>query len=112
MSRLVGQHYEQLAGEYLISQGYIIIGRNYTTKYGEIDLIAIKDDVLVFVEVKYRRSRTYGRAYEYVGAKKIAKIKRAAWHFIHSTKAPIPEDYRIDVVSIDGDDVTVYENVG
>ena len=50
--REIGSVYEQKAVEYLEEHGYIIVGQNYFCRYGEIDIIAKKDDVLVFVEVK------------------------------------------------------------
>jgi putative endonuclease len=42
--------------EWLLSKGYTIVTRRYQSKHGEIDIIAMDDDVLVFIEVKYRRS--------------------------------------------------------
>ena len=53
-NRQIGSKYEQLAADYLKKQGYCIVERNYYTPYGEIDIIAQQDEVLVFVEIKYR----------------------------------------------------------
>ena len=56
-NRQIGSKYEQLAADYLKKQGYCIVERNYYTPYGEIDIIAQQDEVLVFVEIKYRSNR-------------------------------------------------------
>ena len=61
-NRQIGSKYEQLAADYLKKQGYCIVERNYYTPYGEIDIIAQQDEVLVFVEIKYRSNRRYGAA--------------------------------------------------
>ena len=52
--RQLGQENEYLALKYLTNKGYKIIKRNYRCKLGEIDLIAKKDDRIIFIEVKYR----------------------------------------------------------
>lgn len=54
--KIFGAHGEDLVARTLEQQGYIIIGRNYKKRYGEIDLVATKDDEIVFVEVKTRAS--------------------------------------------------------
>ena len=73
---------ENQAAEYLISQGYSIVDRNYRTKVGEIDIIAIKSKVLVFVEVKTRTSINYGYPYEAVNWKKQEKIYKSSLIYI------------------------------
>jgi putative endonuclease len=52
MSRAKGDYAEEKGCEYLTSQGFTIIERNFYSRFGEIDIIAIKDEVLHFVEVK------------------------------------------------------------
>ncbi len=49
---------EQLVAEYLVIQGFTIRARNFVSRYGEIDLIASKDELMVFVEVKTRTTKT------------------------------------------------------
>ncbi len=55
---------ERLAKEYLLSQGYKILELNYRNKIGEIDIIALYKNILVFIEVKTRTSLSFGYAYE------------------------------------------------
>lgn len=111
MSRAIGQQKETLAIDYLTRLGYKVIDRNYRIKQGEVDIICIDKDVLVFVEVKYRASDEYGKAYEYVRPHKVRRIKMAAWHYIQNIERPLPQTYRIDVVAIDGDTISYYQNI-
>ncbi len=69
-----GKRGEIIAKEYLISKGYNILDLNYRTKIGEIDIIALDKNILVFVEVKTRTSLNFGYAYEAVNRKKQEKI--------------------------------------
>lgn len=55
--RVTGADNEQRATEYLIDNGYSILERNFRNKTGEIDIIAQNDNLIVFVEVKYRSSK-------------------------------------------------------
>jgi putative endonuclease len=56
----IGQKGERIASTYLRSRGYNIIERNFTTPFGEIDIIAVKNKLLTFFEVKTRTSEKYG----------------------------------------------------
>ena len=101
-NREKGRFGEQAAADLLVSKGYGIIKRNYYTQSGEIDIIAQKDGVLVFCEVKARRndesSLQYGRPASAVGKWKQESIAEAAqtYLFEHPTKL-LP---RIDVIEI------------
>lgn len=111
MSRAVGQRYESHAADYLRRQGYRILEQNYTTKFGEIDLVAIDGDTLVFVEVKYRATDSHGKGYSFVTPQKLRKLERAVWHYIKAHACHLPHNYRLDVVSIDGPDMDSAEVV-
>ena len=60
--RTIGTEYETMAARYLCTHDYTILARNYRTPFGEVDLIAQKDGVLVYVEVKYRSSNDSGES--------------------------------------------------
>lgn len=63
-TRAEGKSAEDAAVEYLLSQGYVIVTRNYQTRHGEIDCVAAAPDgVLVFVEVKSSRGPGYGHPF-------------------------------------------------
>ena len=72
--RKEGAYYENLVAEYLKTQGYEILEKNYRCRIGEIDLIAKEGETLVFVEVKYRRNDKMGDPKEAVNRKKQKKI--------------------------------------
>ena len=55
---------ENISVDYLIKNGYKILERNYRNKIGEIDIIALYDGILVFIEVKSRSNINYGYAFE------------------------------------------------
>lgn len=73
---------ESEAVKYLISKGYEIMDRNYRTKIGEIDIIAMKSRILVFVEVKTRTNTNYGYPYEAVTRTKQGKIIKSSFVYI------------------------------
>lgn len=79
---VVGKSGEDLAKEYLISNGYRILLTNYRNKIGEIDIIAMDKDILVFVEVKTRTSISYGYAFEAVDYRKQRKIINTSMVYI------------------------------
>ena len=82
----VGDCGEEFAAQLLKNAGYEIIERNYRTKAGEIDIIAIRDGVLHFVEVKTRNGDQYGYPSEAVDETKCSRIKKAASLYLQSRR--------------------------
>jgi len=76
-----GKEGEQLVAQYLQKKGYTIIAQNYRKRFGEIDLIAQKDDTLAFVEVKWRHNPLVDSA-ELIGPSKQKKIISIAKDFL------------------------------
>ena len=101
--RKIGSKYEALAAEYLQKKGYRIVERNFRSPFGEIDIIAEKDGVIVYVEIKYRSSMRYGDPLEAVDFRKQRQICRVAnYHYSGYTRGrEIP--CRFDVIGIYGD---------
>ena len=93
-----GRHAEDLACDYLERQGLRVVERNYRCKAGELDLVMQHGDVLVFVEVRYRRSPRFGGAAASVDRRKQAKLITAALHFMQARRIKRPA--RFDVVGI------------
>lgn len=77
-----GRWGEELAAQHYRERGYSILTRNYRVRSGEIDLIAQKQDTLVFVEVKTREENALGRPAEWVTAAKRQKILSAAMSYL------------------------------
>ncbi len=99
MRRQTGLQGEEWAVRYLRQHGYSIIGRNYYTRYGEIDIICEKERILIFVEVKTRSSQRYGSPEEAIGHKKIEHIKKTALHYLAECQT-VYKEIRFDVISI------------
>ena len=103
--RKLGDQGEDLAAVALKKQGYKIVERNYVTPLGEIDLIAKQKGVLVFIEVKTRKSGRFGAPAEAVHPAKQTKLRRLADYYLKQNRlGEVP--VRFDVVSI------VIEQVG
>ena len=84
--REVGDFGEEITASYLEKNGYRILDRNYSKPFGEIDIIAIKGDVISFVEVKTRKSDDFAYAAEAVDFYKQERIKRASQAFLMERK--------------------------
>ena len=97
---IIGKQGEDLAVDYLTNKGYKIIDRNFRIRGGEIDIIAIDGNTLVYIEVKTRSSNLFGLPEESVGRRKIEFLKRAA-KFYRNQNNNLLEAVRIDVVAID-----------
>lgn len=104
--RACGKEYEQIAADYLKANGYEILERNFYSRYGEIDIIAQENNVLVFVEVKYRKNSSYGYPEESVNVYKQKRIIRSAKYYIY--KMGIPEECpcRFDIVIVNGNNIS------
>lgn len=90
---------EELAAAHLKKAGYAIVERNYRCSAGEMDIIAREGDVLVFVEVKTRRSGAFGEPEESVGPEKQRRLTRVSLHYLN-WKGLVNEKCRFDVVSV------------
>lgn len=83
--KAVGRKGEQLASEFLKSKNYKIISQNYRAKqYGEVDIIAQKADLLVFVEVKTRIGNEFGRPEEAITPGKLHELKKMVDYYYNS----------------------------
>jgi putative endonuclease len=92
---------ENLACDYLLKNGYKILQRNYRSKFGEIDIVALDNKILCFVEVKWRKNSNFGSGLEAISFKKRQKILLTAKEYLVTSKFEGPS--RIDVLSIDGE---------
>ena len=93
-----GNFGENLACEYLIEKGFVIVEKNWRYKHLEIDIIASKEDCLHIIEVKTRRSSTYGFPEQHIDAIKMQHLKNAAALFQY--QHPIWKMLQFDVIAI------------
>jgi len=96
----IGRTAEAAAAAYLEERGFIVLDRNWRNRWCEIDLVARKDGVIHFIEVKYRRTTAYGAGYDFINYEKANRLTRAAlaWCQAHYYQG----DYQIDAVSLSG----------
>ena len=96
----LGKLGEEQAANYLIKNGYEILRRNYRCSFGEIDIIAKKGDMLIFVEVKTRRNTAYGRPAEAVNYKKQLRYEKLALYYLKETGYTRSISCRFDIFEI------------
>ncbi|MCK5701119.1 MAG: YraN family protein [Cyclobacteriaceae bacterium] len=89
---------EQLAKDYLKKDEWLIMEMNYRYRRSEIDLIASKNDLLIFVEVKTRSNTAFGLPEQFVDKKKAENIMKAADHYI--LEKDWTGNIRFDIISI------------
>ncbi|MDM1457512.1 YraN family protein [Myroides odoratimimus] len=94
----VGKEGDNAATDYLIKRGYEILTRNYFAEKTELDIVALKDNILVFVEVKTRSSLDFGLPQDFVNSRKIKLLIKAANLFI--TEFEREEEVRFDIIGI------------
>ena len=94
-----GAYGEQLAVNHLQQSQYQIVNRNWRCKHGEIDIIANKGNMLIFVEVRTRHAISTETSFESVSASKQRKLIALAHAYIHENSLQEP-DWRIDVIAI------------
>ena len=89
---------ELMASLFLMAKGYRILARRYKTPVGEVDLIALRGNRLVFVEVKARRS--VKEALQAISPKQRQRIKRAASHWLAKQKGALVDDIGFDIIAV------------
>jgi len=98
-----GDAAEQRALRHLLRKGkHRLVTRNFRTKGGEVDLITLEDEVLVFTEVRARADSAFGTPEETVGSRKRERLVRAARAFLASHPEHASRICRFDVVALDG----------
>ncbi len=95
----LGRLGEDYAARYLVSRGYEVLARNWRCKHGEIDIVAVRDGRLAFVEVKTRTSVSFGHPFEAISAAKLHRMHVLArlWCAESSHNYGLP---RLDVIGI------------
>lgn len=97
---ILGQWGEEVAADYLRRKGYAVVERDWRSGHHDIDIIAMDNDTMVFVEVKTRHNRMFAEPETAVNYQKIRNLQQAANHYVkyRHTNAPI----RFDIVTVVG----------
>ncbi len=99
-TRKLGAYGEQIAINYLNTEKYQILKSNFHSRFGEIDIIAQKENTIIFIEVKTRTSNTFGTPEESLTPQKRRKIIKTALTFLKE-KAPGKRiSWRIDLIAV------------
>ena len=103
---LDGEDFEARSADLLELQGLQVLQRRFRSRAGEIDLIALDGDCLVFIEVRARRSRRFGGAMASVDRKKQCKIAKCAAYYLSRHPQWRSLACRFDVIAWEGDQDT------
>lgn len=106
MSRAKGDIGEKIARDYLRDNGFNIVCCNYYTKYGEIDIIATKDNIYHFVEVK---SGSYIEPLDKITRSKLKRIYKSIDVYLYANKLSV--SYSVDVIRIFKGKIELFSNI-
>ncbi len=110
-NKLKGKLGEKLAKDFLLNKGFEILETNFHySRYGELDIIAYKDNIIYFVEVKYRTTNLFGMPFEAITKSKLEKIKACAQYYLSITKKKF-KGHRISGISIYNSNIDFIENI-
>lgn len=98
--RQAGTRMEEVAARWLMSRGCSILARQYRTPYGEVDLIILEEQTLVFAEVKYRGSARYGSPAEAVNWQKQRRLVRSGLWYCQKEQISADRPVRFDVIEL------------
>ncbi|MEQ8232033.1 MAG: YraN family protein [Gammaproteobacteria bacterium] len=101
-ARAIGARLEKTAEQYLNARGLVTLSRNHRCRGGEIDLVMRSGECIVFVEVRYRRSRAFGSAAESVDRRKQQRVLLAARHYLARHRLHDRQPCRFDVLAMHG----------
>lgn len=100
-----GHEAEQKAAQYLQTEGFKIVALNWRTRVCEIDIVARKNRIIHFVEVKYRKSTQQGTGLDYITPKKLAQMQFAAECWVQENN--YKGDYELSAIELTGLDFRV-----
>lgn len=93
---------EEVARRHLEAAGYTIVAENYSVRGAELDLVAERGGLIVFVEVKQRASDRYGSPAETISPAKVARLRRAALHYLVTERGRDDLPLRFDAILLSG----------
>jgi len=96
----IGQTVERYALNYLKKAGLSTITQNWSCRFGEIDLIMLEHETVVFVEVRYRKSNYFGGALESIDQHKRRKLLKTAESFLNENPNWLEHACRFDVITV------------
>jgi len=95
-----GRRAETVAAEFLQAKGCTVVAQNWRTRWCEIDIVAHRDQLLYFCEVKYRRTSAQGAGLDYITSRKLAQMRFAAESWVH--RFAWQGDYQLCAIEVSG----------
>lgn len=108
--RKIGNYGEDMAAKFLTENGLTILERNFSTKHGELDIIARDKAEIVFLEVKYRGEKALYNPLDSITPGKIKRIVAAARVYLYIRHIPEDTPVRFDCIGIEGTSVSWIKN--
>lgn len=100
-----GRRAEAVAVDFLTRKGCEIVGQNWRTRWCEIDIVAHRDGVVYFCEVKYRASASHGSGLEYITPQKLQRMQLAAQSWVQRQKWQ--GEYQLCAVEVSGSEFRI-----
>lgn len=97
----IGRAAEAAAAEFLQAKGCTVLEQNWRTRWCEIDIVAVRENIVYFVEVKYRAKANWGSGLDYVTPKKLRQMHFAAEFWV--AKHRFSGDYRLAAIELTGE---------
>ena len=107
MSRVKGDRAEEKAVVFLIENAYTVIERNFYSRFGELDIIATKENVLHFIEVK--SGKDYEHAIANITPKKLSRLIKTA--HVYMKKNALESDFMFDALIVTPEKIEIVENI-
>lgn len=98
-----GQWAEQIVLDYLVQEKLKLLARNFHGSRGEIDLIMLDSETIVFIEVRYRVNNNYLNALETINGKKCSRIIKTSQQYLQANRWTSKSPCRFDVITVTGD---------
>ncbi len=102
----LGRHGEELVARWYTDSGHVVLARNWRCSSGELDIVAVRDRIVAFCEVKTRSSERYGSPFEAVDRRRRGRMRAAAAEFLRMEQ-PGNSGVRFDVAAVIGNRVEV-----
>ena len=101
--KITGKVGEKIARQYFLDMGARLVAQNWHCRYGELDLVVIKDGKLIFVEVKSKISNRFGYAVEALTRKQLKRITKSCFCFLQEMTLVKFTGWRIDLIALELD---------
>lgn len=108
--RTIGSKYEQKAVDFMEKQGFQLLDQNFRVRQGEIDIIGLDGEILVFAEVKFRKNMGIKNAMESVNIRKQRQICKLSLFYLNYHKELFKRQIRYDVVAMDEEEICWVKN--